>query len=93
MDASVHKGVESNFAAKGGDLPQKPWIYTGVYGFASLLRISPRSYSDLKAERCRFSMPSLIFLMLQVNDSQVLELVHELRAYVIEFEQHTDVCT
>lgn len=58
---------------------------------AALLRISPRSYSDLKAERCCVSMPSLIFLMLQMNDAQALEFVHELQTYAIEFEQHTDV--
>lgn len=63
--------------------------YTNEF-MARLFRITPRAYNELKSGKYCLSSSSLIFLLFQMDNDQILDFIQELRAYIEEFESKDD---
>ena len=53
---------------------------------AEALHITVRSYSDLERRRSCFSTQTFIFLLLQLDDAEILQLIEELRQLAEKLE-------
>ncbi len=52
-----------------------------------LLRMDPRSYSSIEAGEYGLSAASLMFLLISLEDSQTLALVHAFQSHLLLIEQ------
>lgn len=60
---------------------------------AALLRITTRSYNELENGKTTPCMATFIFLLIQMQDGEILRLVQNLRVFITQLEEQIDPST